>query len=252
MLGAPAEDGTGYRRYTHAIAHVLNDPEANERELVAMHEYFGRLIEERRSNPGPDILSSVVASEIDGEGLSEAEIIDFVIVLLLGGLDNISFILAVMFWRLAWDHDLRRQLQSQPELQATAIEEFLRCYTPPSIGRLVTKEVTVGTVTMKAGDQLMMANTVMNRDPRQFENPDEFIPDRDPNRHFAFGLGIHRCLGAHLVRVQMRVALEEFEKRIPEWELDSAQPVTWMCGAPGGLSSLPIVFPPGGAAGSEG
>jgi cytochrome P450 len=91
-----------------------------------------------------------------------------------------------------------------------------------------------------------MLHPVENRDVREFEYPDVFIPERTPNRHFGFGLGIHRCIGMHILRVEARIAAEEFFRRIPDWELDPEHKPRWYSGQVSGMASVPIVFPPGG------
>jgi cytochrome P450 len=93
---------------------------------------------------------------------------------------------------------------------------------------------------------VILLHALENRDPREFENPDVFVPERSPNRHFALGLGIHRCLGMHILRIEAQVALEEFLKRIPEWELDPERKPKWYAGQVSGFEAVPIVFPPGG------
>ncbi|MCU1500304.1 MAG: cinA, partial [Acidimicrobiales bacterium] len=191
-------------------------------------------------------------SEIDGERLSDEELQDFFIALLIGGIDNTVYLLANMLWRLAWDRELRRRLVRRPDMLETAIDEFLRFYSPGIVCRLVTREVTVGGATMAPGDHVVVFHPIINRDARQFEYPDVFVPERSPNRHFALGLGIHRCLGMHLLRVEARVVAEEFMRRIPEWELDPERASRWSPGQVGGMASVPIVFPPGGGRPDEG
>lgn len=245
LLGIPPEDGDKYRRWVHAITHVedLADAAPVFGEMV---EHAGELIKMRRAEPGDDVMSRVVQSEIDGVSLSDEELVGFFIILLLGGIDNTARFLSSVFWRLAWDKDLRQRLISEPDLLPTAVDELLRVYSPAMVGRLVMEEdVTVGDVTMKEGETAMLWFPVANRDRSVFENPDEVVPDRSPNRHLALGQGIHRCLGAHLIKVEARVAITEFLKRIPEFELDPNEEVSWQMGQVSGMQSVPIVFPKG-------
>lgn len=133
-----------------------------------------------------------------------------------------------------------------PELLGTAVDEFMRYYSPAGSARYVERDVTVGGVDLTAGQTVMGLYHLIHRDPRQFANPDVFIPDRSPNRHLGLGAGIHRCLGAHLVRVEAMVVVAEVLKRLPEFELDGARPPVWLAGQAGGLTSVPVTFHPGG------
>jgi cytochrome P450 len=248
IMGRPPEDGDRYRTWVHAIVmQVHTDPEGAAAHVRDLDEHFAELLEERRSNPGDDILSTVVHAELDGEKLDDDEIKDFFIALLVGGIDNTVHQLSNMFWRLAWDKELRRQLAAKPAMWATAVDEFLRLYGPAQAGRIVNEPVTIAGVDLAAGQQIQMVHPIANRDPRQFPNPDVFIADRTPNRHFALGLGIHRCLGAHLVRVEMRIVAEEFLRRIPDFELSPTRAPKWTPGQVAGMTSVPIVFPAGGS-----
>jgi cytochrome P450 len=252
ILGLPPEDGALYRSWTHAMAQGIHtDPEGARARLRELDEYFDDMLAERRRNLGDDVLSLVIQSEIDGERLTEQEIKDFWVVLLLGGIDNTTKLLGSMFWRLAWDHELRRRHVDRPDLLDTSVDEFLRYYSPGISCRLVLEPAEVAGIKMEPGQHIVLEQPIANRDPRQFEHPDVFDPERSPNRHFALGLGIHRCLGAHLVRVEAKVACEEFFRRIPEWHLDPEQTSHWIPGQVAGMENVPIVFPPGGGYGSQ-
>ncbi|MDQ1735780.1 MAG: hypothetical protein QOH56_2031 [Pseudonocardiales bacterium] len=247
MLGRPAEDGDRYRTWVHAAAmQVHTDPEGAAKHFKDMHDHVTELIEERRRSPGDDVFSGVVNAEIDGERLTDAELRDFFLALLIGGIDNTMYLLADIIWRLAWDKELRRRFSRSPQLIEDSIDEFLRFYAPNFSARITTEEVTIGGVTMQPGQHVVNFHPIANRDPRQFEYPDAFIPNRSPNRHFALGLGIHRCLGAHLIRVEASVVTQELIKRIPDWELDPDRSPRWISGQTGGMASVPIVFEPGG------
>ncbi|MDQ1617435.1 MAG: hypothetical protein QOE19_4 [Actinomycetota bacterium] len=247
LIGRPPEDGDVYRTWVHAMAmEVHSNPEAARRHLKDMDDHVAELIADRRKNPGSDLWSALVHAELDGRGLTEEELYDLFIVLLIGGIDNTLYLLSNIFWRLGWDKELRRRMVRTPELLEPAIDEFLRFYSPNMSARIVMEDITIGGAHMKAGQPLVNLHPVANRDPRQFENPDVFIPDRSPNRHFALGLGIHRCLGTHLLRVEASVVTQEFMRRVPEWELDPERKPVWAPGQTGGMASVPIVFPPDG------
>jgi cytochrome P450 len=148
-------------------------------------------------------------------------------------------------WRLAWDVELRRRIIDKPEMMNTAVDEFLRYYTPAGVGRVVLEDTEVAGVRMKKDQIAFMMLPCANRDPRQFPYPDVLIPDRAPNRHLSLGTGIHRCIGTHLLRVEGRVVLTEFLRRLPEYELDRNSNSVWATGQVTGMIEVPIVFPPG-------
>jgi cytochrome P450 len=247
IMGLPPESGDVYRTWTHAMAQQQHtDPEGAARVMGEMDDWFADLLEERKRNPGEDILSAIIQADVDGERLTDQEVHDFFVVLLLGGIDNTSKLLSNMFWRLSWDRELRRRLIAHPELIGTTVEECLRYYSPAMAVRVVGSEpVTLHGHTMQPGQFVVQMLPIMNRDPRQFDNPDVFLPDRAPNRHLALGLGIHRCLGAHLLKIEAAVAAQEFLRRIPEFELDPDGHTTWLKGQVSGMEHVPIAFAPG-------
>lgn len=249
ILGLPPEDGDRYRKWTHAMASLFQtDPEAALPIIQEMHDYFDEMLGDRRLNLGDDILSLIMEAKLDGETLTYQEIKDFWIVLLVGGIDNTAKLLGTATWRLAWDKELRRRLVRHPELLPSATAEMIRYYTPGMVGRRVLNEITVGGVTMEPGQYLIMAHSAVNRDSRMFPNPDVFVPDRSPNKHLGLGLGIHRCLGAHLVQLEARIVFEELLSRIPEFELDPTKPSVWQQGQVAGMGEVHLVFPSGGRA----
>ncbi len=249
IMGLPAEQGDVYRSWTHAMAQQQHtDPEGAARKMQEMDDWFADLLAERRAHPGDDVLSGVIAAEVDGERLTDQEVHDFFVILLLGGIDNTTKLLSNFAWRLAWDRELRRRLIRQPELMPTAVDECLRYYSPAMTVRVVGDEPgSVYGCDVEPGQFVVKMLPIINRDPREFENPDVFIPDRSPNRHLGLGLGIHRCLGAHLLKIEAKIAMEELLRRVPEFELDQARPTSWMLGQVGGIETLPVVFEPGGS-----
>ncbi|HXD90165.1 MAG TPA: cytochrome P450 [Candidatus Binataceae bacterium] len=246
LLGLPAEHGPRFFEWTWAMSHeCFTDPESAAPKLKQMYAYFEDVIEDRRRNPGNDVLSRVVHAKIDGDSLNHEELLGFCTVLLVGGIDNTSKLIATSLWRLAWDIELRHRLNRDRKIIPTAVDEFLRYYSPASVGRLVKADVTIGGVTMKPGQYAVLMAPIANRDPRTFAYPDTFIAERSPNKHLGLGAAIHRCLGAHVLRVESKVVLEEFLTRIPEFELDRTKPTKWTSGQLSGMGRVPIVFEPG-------
>lgn len=246
MLGFPPEDGPMFDSWTTALTHeFLVSPETAMPKIAQMYAYFERNIERRRQEPGTDILSQVINSEIDGQRLSHKELLGFSTVLLIGGIENSAKLIGSAFWRLGWDVELRRRLVRDPTKMNAAVDEFLRMYTPGSIGRTVKREVSIGGKTMKPGQQVMLALPIANRDPRAFPHPDAFLLDRTRNAHLALGTGPHVCLGQHLIRMEARVVLNEFLARIPDYRIDTDAPRYWTKGQVQGMSRVPIRFEPG-------
>ena len=133
-------------------------------------------------------------------------------------------------------------MMNEPEIFNTGIEELLLAYAPVTMARVVTKDVEYGGCQMKAGDKVLMSFPAGSRDPAIFENPDEVIIDRAKNPHIAFGAGIHRCAGSNLARMEMRVAIEEWLKRIPDFKLEDPEGVTWSVGQVRGPRTMRVVF----------
>ncbi|HEY1972235.1 MAG TPA: cytochrome P450 [Pseudonocardia sp.] len=246
ILGLPPEDGDRYREWTEAMARqALTDPEGAGKVLAGMDVWFRELLAERRRCPGDDVFSGILDAEVDGERLTEEELYDFVVVLLLGGIDTTVKLLSTMFWRLAWDVELRRRLIDRPDLIVPAADEFLRYYPPATFVRVVKEPLTLHGVEMEPEQVVVGIMPAINRDPRQFPNPDAFLPDRNPNRHLTLGLGIHKCLGTHLVRLETRVAIEELLRRIPRFELAPGSAPVWQNGTISGMDSVELLFEPG-------
>jgi cytochrome P450/alkanesulfonate monooxygenase SsuD/methylene tetrahydromethanopterin reductase-like flavin-dependent oxidoreductase (luciferase family) len=243
ILGLPHDDGDSYNRWMEAMTRVfIRDPAAAVGDIEEMHAYMNKWIAERRANPGTDVLSSLVAGE-DGERLTDREIIDFWEVLLIAGIDNTTKLITSMLWHLAREPELRARLSAEPQLVAPMVEECLRFYTPALVGRRVTQALTLAGAEMRVGQQVMLAAAVANRDPRVFAAPDEFVADRSPNPHFGLGVGVHRCLGTHLIRTETRIVAEEFLRRIPEFELAPGFRPSWQHGQTQGMTECRLVFP---------
>jgi cytochrome P450 len=245
MLGVPLDDGKRYRRWTDALSHqgVPDDSEAMA-EIHEMNKFFDELLEDRKRDPGDDLISLLLSAEIDGQHLTDSDIQDFFVIFVLGGIVNTSRLLSDIFWRLGWDKELRMRLILNPELVSPSIEEFLRFYSPGIVCRLIHEEIDFYGAAMRPGQMIVQVLPIANRDPRHFDYPDTFIPDRLSNRHMGLGMGIHRCLGAHLLRVEVEATLRSFFHSIPEYELDTQQRPHWVSGLVSGFDSVPIVFPP--------
>jgi len=145
-----------------------------------------------------------------------------------------------MFWHLATHPELRHRLAADPALTPGAVEEFLRLYGSVINSRRCTADTEVAGVSIKEGEQLLILLGAANRDQREFSDPADFVVGRSPNRHLTFASGIHRCLGAHIARVELRVMIDEFLRRIPDFELADPSQIEWSHGHVQGVVRLPI------------
>jgi cytochrome P450 len=143
-------------------------------------------------------------------------------------------------WHLAKTPEDLQRLVADPRLLPTAMEEFLRAYAPVTMARLVKEDMHWRGVDMKADDWILLSFPAANRDAAQFDRAGRVVIDREVNRHAAFGLGIHRCVGSHLARMELRVALEVWLARIPRFSLDNPSAVTWSAGQIRGPRALPL------------
>lgn len=246
IMGLPAEEGPRFSRWVADVAEGhLVEPERAARNIAEMYRYFDETVQHHRASPGSDILSYVVHAEVDGRAFSDDELKGFCTLLMVGGIDNTYRLIASMLCHLGRDRDLLRTLADNPELIPSAVQEFLRYYSPACNSRLVRKDVDIHGVSMQAGDMVLNANPIANRDPRVFPDPDTFVLGRSPNNHLGLGIGIHRCLGAHLIALEARIVLEELLQRIPEYSVDESIGPRWSAGFIAGMASVPVKFTPG-------
>jgi cytochrome P450 len=241
MLGLPEDDGDLYRQWIKAI---LEDGITDNSVLMSavgeMTHYFMGHVFERMEKPGDDLISYLVSAKFNGQPMGEEYAVGALRLLLIAGIDTTWSGIGSCIWHLAKNPADRRRLAKEPALMPTAIEEFLRAYAPVTMAREVVKDTEIGGCTFKQGQMVMLSFPAANRDPEMFEDADKVIIDRKENRHAAFGLGIHRCVGSNLARMEMTVAIEELLKRIPEFSV--AGDVTWSEGTVRGPRRLPIRF----------
>jgi cytochrome P450 len=242
MLGVPQEDGDLFR---HFIRMILENPGsgADLPEEETLGYYLQQKINEHRDNPRDDLISYLLDVEFHGEPLSEPHIVGTVLLLLIAGIDTTWSAIGASLWHLATHDDDRRRLASDPTLMPTAVEELLRSYAPVTMARLVAEDTEVGGCPVKRDEWVLLPFPAANRDPEVFDDADEVILDRAKNRHSTFGLGIHRCLGSNLARLELRVALEEWLAAFPEFTLAEGAKVRWSTGQVRGPRELPFAIP---------
>lgn len=241
MLGFPEEDADRFRGF---VKHVLEgvDLPLEERAggMMTLFQYLLEQVEDHIANPRDDLTSFLLAAEMDGQPLTQDHAVGTMALLLLAGIDTTwSAIGASIFHLASTPADLQR-LVAEPELLPTAMEELLRAYAPVTMARLVKEDMDFKGCPMKADDWVLLPFPAANRDPDFFDDADQVIIDREVNRHAAFGLGIHRCAGSHLARMELRVALEVWLEHFPSFGLADPAGVRWSGGQVRGPRVLPI------------
>ncbi len=247
MLGIPTEDEDLFTDWAVRILQVgptdLGVARQATREIL---DYFRGQVERRTDEPGDDLVSYLLECRLDGAPLSEKHILGTCFLLLVAGIDTTWSSIGSSLWHLATHPEDRARLVADPSLIPTAVEEFLRAYGPVTMAREVVAETDVGGQTVCPGEKVLLTFPAANRDPDRFPDPDEVVIDRQRNRHIAFGLGIHRCIGSNLARMELHVAIERWLDRFPDFELAPGAEVTWTGGQVRGPRTVPIVFPAGG------
>ena len=243
MLGVQEQDGDLFRKWIHLVLEVgTSDESVILPALQEMSAYFFAEIKRRGARRGDDLISFLLDARIDGQPLSDPHLVGTLRLLLIAGIDTTWSGIGASLWHLATHPADRRRLVDEPSLMPTAIEEFLRAYAPVTMAREVVKETTVGGCTFREKGQVLLSFPAANRDPAVFPEADRVIIDRAENRHAAFGLGRHRCLGSNLARLEMSVALEEWLARFPEFRLADGAQVTWSEGTVRGPRRLPVAI----------
>ena len=197
-------------------------------------------IAEHLAEPRDDLTSYLLDAELDGNKLAPEHVRGTMVLLMIAGIDTTWSAIGASLWHLAQHPTDRQRLAADPELMPTAVEEFLRAYAPVTMARLVAQDFDFRGRPFKEGDWLLLPFPAANRDEAVFPDANSVVLDRADNRHAAFGLGIHRCIGSNLARMEVRVALEEWMHRYPDFELTDPSLVTWSAGQVRGPRQLPV------------
>ena len=242
ILGVPDDRSDEFTGWVRDILEFAHDKERRERGRDNLVAFMLAHMQARRSEPGDDLISDLLHTEVDGEAVSDAHILGIAALTLIAGVDTTWSGIGSALWHLSTHPEDRRRLVEQPEIMPFAIEELLRAYSPVTMARLVTSDVTFQGRHMHEGDKVLLSFPAANRDPEVFSDADKVIIDREQNRHLAFGVGIHRCAGSNLARMELRVAIEEWLKQIPEFSLAEGAEVTWAGGQVRGPRTIPVTF----------
>jgi cytochrome P450 len=245
MLGISEHEGEKFRRWVRDFLETgAAVPAVAHRIIVEVNAFFAKEIAKRRNQPGDDLVSYLLDTKLDGQAMSEEHINGTLRLVLFAGIDTTWSMIGASLWHLSTHDDDRKRLVAEPQLIPMAVEEFLRAYSPATVAREIVKDTEIGGCPLKAGEMVMLAYGAANRDPAMFPDADQVIIDRAENRHAAFGLGIHRCVGSNLARMEIRVALEEWLGKFPDFVLSPGAVVTWSAGTVRGPRQIPITLRP--------
>ena len=237
LLGVPAADRADFKRWSDAA--VTGDP-SGTREMAA---YFGRLIAGRRASGATngDLIGALLAAEQDGQRLTEHELLGFCVLLLIAGNETTTNLLGNTVQILSAHPEARAEILADPELWPGAIEESLRFHSPVQcMFRATTRDTTLGDQTIPAGSLIRSWIASANRDESAFPDAARFDPRRAPNRHIAFGVGVHFCLGAPLARLEAQIALPALYRRFPDLRVAVGRPIEYL---PSGIIHGPATLP---------
>jgi cytochrome P450 len=256
FLGLPIDDWEPYATPMHEI--VYGEP-GSEVQLRAQQGFgwvaqqMHQAVIDRRADPGDDLISRLATTEVEGELMTPELISEMLILIIGGGTDTATNLFANSILWLEDKPDVRQKLAGDPAYLTRACEEFLRYFTPlQTNARTVTTDTELGGQTLAARDRLLVSWAAANHDPAEFANADSMVLDRFPNRHVAFGVGIHRCLGSHIARMEIKVMLREVCRRLTEYRIDreAAQQYPTV-GFINGWVNLPVTFTPGPRVGTS-
>ena len=244
MLGVPTDMSDTFTGWVRNVLEAgLMDQEVRLAARLNILTFFHEQVQDRIANPREnDLITTLLNSEIDGQKVPVEYVMGVCNLMLVAGVDTTWSSIGASLWHLAQHPEHRQQLRDDPDLWPAAVEELLRAYAPVTMARIVDHDIEFQGCPMKAGDRVLMSFPAANRDPEQFENPDVVDFEREHNRHVAFGAGIHRCAGSNLARLELRIALQVWLERIPEFQLADPSAVTWAGGQVRGTRIAKVTF----------
>ena len=246
LLGVPESDADMFRDWIFRNFQLApRDNAVRAQLMVEMNAYADQMMEARLAEPRDDLVTLVANAEIDGEPVSQELKRGYITLQILAGIDTTWSAIGSGLWHFAQHPDQRARLVAVPDtdpLWSTAIEEVLRYYAPVSMARQVIADVEVAGCPIHRGEQVLVTFPAANHDPAAFDRPHEFQIDRAVNRHVAFGLGVHRCMGSNLARLELTVALQEWIRAFPDHSLDPDRDTTWANGQVRGPRSIPVLL----------
>jgi cytochrome P450 len=247
ILGLPVEEVDDFLQMAarRTWGKLSSTEEETQVAQAQVNEFLASIVSEREKNPRDDLISQLVQSDLDGRSIDHQGLIDICSGLFGAGLETVASASTWMFAHLATHPNDREAVVTEPDRIAIAVEEMLRVYPIVVNERIVTQDIEYAGCPMKSGDRVALPITAANRDPRGFDEPTVVKLDRQSNRNLAFGAGPHRCVGAHLARLELNVALEEWHKRIPSYRVADGGKLEYHAGAIAALDSLPLQWDTG-------
>jgi len=240
MFGLPVSEMPKFVEWVEAIIHDQGEVQLNA--MRELRDYLAEVIEDRRQAPRDDLISLAVTSEVGGKMLNYDEIMGMCIMLFMGGLDTVTSSLTFLLRHLAENPQHQEMLRENPEMIPTALEELLRVYSIITTGRIASRDVDFDGITVRKGDNVACPLACSSRDPDEIDGSPEIDLTRSPNRHSAFGFGPHRCIGSHLARRELIVAIEQWLKLLPPFRIAPGTKLTATGTGVVALDQLPLVW----------
>jgi len=246
LTGLPEEDADLFRDWIYKNFQLApKDNAVRLQVLTEMTQYIDVILKDRLVNPKDDLLTTIATAEIDGKEVAWDIKIGYIRLQIVAGIDTTWSAIGSGLWHFAQHNDEVQRLVAVPnddQLWTTANEEVLRYYAPVTMARKVINDVEIAGCPMRAGEQTLVTFPAANHDPAAFEDAHIFQLDRQDNRHVAFGVGIHRCAGSNLARLEMLVAFQEWLRAFPNYSLDKSKKTTWANGQVRGPREIPVLL----------
>ena len=242
LFGMPQEDFDKILDYEYKLLHVSNTMETRAQAARNIYDYLLDLIADKRANPKDDLASSILDYTVDGRPLTDKEIMGMYFLLFVGGLDTVASSLGFAWRYLASNPTALTALRDNPDLIPSAVEEFFRLHSVVEVRRTVTEDMEFHGVQLKQGDFVYCVTAIASLDGKEFADPTKADFERSPNRHCAFVFGPHRCMGSNLARLEIRIALEEWLNRIPDFSVAEDANIDVNYGSVLSLARLPLVW----------
>jgi cytochrome P450 len=237
-IGLPEDETPRFVEMVSALLHGGDDPAAHGTAMAGAYGALDALIDARMASPTGDLMSRIINLEIDGRPLAKDELFKIAFLLFLAGLDTVAAALSFSFWHLAQTPADRGRIATGDVAAQQVVEELLRRHSFVNLPRLVARDAEFAGVHLRRGDPVLISLPLASRDPEAYGNAAAVDFDRDDVRHYAFGMGPHRCIGSHLARLELRIAMEEWHARIPDYRLDGE--VGSYAGSVMGATNLPL------------